>query len=31
MNISSTIHSFFERYWLSIPWEMILSEILSGV
>ena len=29
MNISSTIQSFFERYWLSIPWEMILSDILS--
>ncbi|WP_399543031.1 mechanosensitive ion channel family protein [uncultured Granulicatella sp.] len=29
MDIRSTVHSFFEQYWLSIPWQMILSEILS--
>ena len=29
MDILSTVHSFFEQYWLSIPWQMILSEILS--
>lgn len=29
MDIRSTVHSFFEQYWLSIPWEMILSDILS--
>jgi len=29
MEIRSTVHSFFEQYWLSIPWQMILSEILS--
>ena len=29
MDIRSTVQSFFEQYWLSIPWQMILSEILS--
>ena len=29
MDIRSTVHSFFEQYWLSIPWQIILSEILS--
>ena len=29
MDIHSTVQSFFEQYWLSIPWQMILSEILS--
>ena len=29
MDFRSTVQSFFEQYWLSIPWEMILSEILS--
>lgn len=29
MDIRSTMQGFFEQYWLSIPWQMILSEILS--
>ena len=29
MDIRSTVHSFFEQYWLSIRWQIILSEILS--
>ena len=29
MDIHSTVQSFFEQYWLSIPWQMILSKLIS--